>query len=31
MGEPVYKLVTQVRWDKTKRVLASITALFARL
>jgi hypothetical protein len=29
MGEPVYKLVTQVRWDKTKRVLATITALFA--
>jgi hypothetical protein len=28
-GEPVYKLVTQVRWDKTKRVLASITDLFA--
>ena len=28
VGEPVYKLVTQVRWDKTKRVLASITDFF---
>jgi hypothetical protein len=27
-GEPVYKLVTQVRWDKTKRVLVSITDFF---
>jgi hypothetical protein len=27
-GEPIYKLVTQVRWDKTKCVLASITDSF---
>jgi hypothetical protein len=30
VGEPVYKLVTQVRWDKTKCVLASITDLYAQ-
>jgi hypothetical protein len=27
VGGPVYKLVTQVQWDKTKNVLALITAL----
>lgn len=27
-GEPIYKLVTQLRWDKTKRVLAEIRGLF---
>jgi hypothetical protein len=27
-GEPIYKLVTQVRWDKTKRILGTIRELF---
>jgi hypothetical protein len=29
-GEPVYKLITQSRWDKAKRILKEFTELYSR-
>jgi hypothetical protein len=27
-GEPVYKLITQVQWDKTKQIIGELRALY---